>query len=292
MTAHGATAHVTAPYVAQLRVYEPLAAFTGAEREHWAAYAEAGSAPVPERAVAREREAALRALAAPVPDLPDAAEQALVTELDGVVLVCPFATRLRVLLALAEFRSGMPDLVADAFVPRPVAERAEAELQQVRAGQPDRRVHLLSSAWRVPLRWFVLVDARERTVRPGAPSSGPVRQRAGRSLVYRTSMSRARRRGARALAVLRRELDDPDMASGVEQLGRWLEDFHPRSLVELDYGGLVHLLDDEALAGDESAADVARALAALGDGRQDEAAAAYARVSSRMAALQAVESAC
>ena len=35
---------------------------------------------------------------------------------------------------------------------------------------------------------------------------------------------------------------------GVEQVGRWLEEFHPRSLVELDYGGLVHLLGAEALA--------------------------------------------
>ncbi len=79
-------------------------------------------------------------------------------------------------------------------------------------------------------------------------------------------MSRARRRTARALAVLRRTVEDGDVAAGLEDLGRWLEEFHPRSLVELDYGGLVHLLDDTALAQDESARDVAAALAALGAG--------------------------
>ena len=38
--------------------------------------------------------------------------------------------------------------------------------------------------------------------------------------------------------------------------GRWLEHFHPHSAVELDYGGLVQLLDDEELEADTSAADV------------------------------------
>jgi hypothetical protein len=101
-------------------------------------------------------------------------------------------------------------------------------------------------------------------------------------------MSRARRRTARALSVLRR-LEDGSAAAGVEDLGRWLEEFHPRSLVELDYGGLVHLLDDEALAEDASAADVAEALAALAQGDSERAGSAYARVTARMGRMQAVE---
>ena len=104
-------------------------------------------------------------------------------------------------------------------------------------------------------------------------------------------MSRARRRVARALSVLRRTLDEGAITAGVEDLGRWLEEFHPRSLVELDYGGLVHLVDDAALAEDESARDLGLALAALAEGQGEQAAAAYGRVSARMKALQAVESA-
>jgi len=104
-------------------------------------------------------------------------------------------------------------------------------------------------------------------------------------------MSRARRRTARALAVLRRTVEDDEVAAGLEDLGRWLEEFHPRSLVELDYGGLVHLLDDAALAADESARDVGTALRALDEGDVAAASAAYARVTARMKALQAVESA-
>ena len=77
----------------------------------------------------------------------------------------------------------------------------------------------------------------------------------------------------------------------VEDLGRWLEEFHPRSLVEIDYGDLVHLLDDAELHQDASARDVTLALAKLSEGDGDGAAAAYARVDARMKALQSVESA-
>ena len=150
---------------------------------------------------------------------------------------------------------------------------------------------MLTCTWQVPLRWFVLVDAEERQVSLGTPAGSGGTTVTGRELVYRTPMSRARRRTARALAVLRRTVDDGAVTAGVEELGRWLEEFHPRSLVELDYGGLVHLLDDAELTKDESARDIAAALAALADGEPARAAAAYGRVTARMKALQAVESA-
>ncbi len=288
-------------YAAHLRVYEPLAAFSGTERAFWERYVAAGEAPTAERGVALERAASLRALVGlPPAYVPDLGEHAFVTELDGVVLLCPWRTRLRAWESALDVRAELPDLLADAFVPRAVAEGAEESLEAWRDEHAELRVHLQSSTWQVPARWFVLFDPDEREVRPGAPPpvpgavlsamTGPGR-RTGRSLVYRTAMSRARRRVARALAVLGAVLDEAAMTAGVEDLGRWLEEFHPRSLVELDYGGLVHLLDDAELTGDESARDVAAALSALGAGQADAAAAAYGRVLVRMKALQAVESA-
>jgi vesicle coat complex subunit len=53
----------------------------------------------------------------------------------------------------------------------------------------------------------------------------------------------------------------------------------------------VHLLDDAELQQDESARDIALALAALAEQDPERASAAYERVSARMKALQAVESA-
>ena len=280
-------------HVAFLRVYEPLAAFEGEQRRHWDAYARRGRASAPEDAVARERAAALRALVPPLPGLPVLEEHAHVTEVDGVTLVCPWRTRLRSLEALEDFAADLPDDVLEAFVPLGLARSAGEELDAWRADHPHERTCQLSSPWHVPLRWFVLVDAEERDVRLGRPDGGSgtrVGRLAGRRLVYRTAMSRARRRTARALSVLRRSEDVP-LAAGVEDVGRWLEEFHPRSLVELDYGGLVHLLDDAALTQDDSAADVAAALAALGRGDAAAAAEAYERVAARMKALRAVESA-
>jgi hypothetical protein len=222
--------------------------------------------------------------------MPVVGEHAFVTEVDGVTLLCPWRTRIRACEAIGDFRDPLPEELADMFVPRAVAEVAEDELEQWRLAHPDLHTHILSSTWQVPLRWFLLVEAEEREVSLGSPAAGTTRV-TGRSLVYRTAMSRARRRTARALAVLRRTLDDGMVTAGVEDLGRWLEEFHPRSLVELDYGGLVHLLDDAELRQDESARDVAEAMTGLADGEPTRAAGAYGRVTARMKALQGVESA-
>ena len=203
---------------------------------------------------------------------------------------------------MAAFRAGLPEEVADAFVPRPVAEAGNVGLERWAAEYPDLRAGIETSTWHVPLRWFVPFEAGERRVVVGRRPT-PQRSVAGagqppvpdrepaRSLLYVTAMARARRRVARALAVLRRTVEDGPAVDGVEELGRWLEEFHPRSVLELDYGGLVHLIDDETLRSDESARDVAAALAGLAEGDASAAAAAYERVNERWRALQALEAA-
>ena len=278
---------VTLPagFVASLRVYEPLAAYDGPERRRWQAYVAAEDRPGP----SDERANALRAMLSRPPRLPDA-DEALVLEVDGVTLVCPWHTAVRGHEALLDFCAELPDVLADAFVPPSLVELAEVELDRWRVERGTTATHVRTCTWQVPLQWFVLVDAAERVVSLGEPEPGAVR-RTGRSLVYRTPMSRARRRVARALSVLRRGLEDSSVVDDVEDLGRWLEEFHPRSVVELDYGDLVHLLDDAELGQDASARDVTLALAKLSEGDGDGAAAAYGRVLARMKALQAVESA-
>ena len=280
------TGHTAAGHTAQLRVYEPLAAFPEPERSQWSRYVADGRAPDRSVAQAVERAAVLRALAGRAAALPDDAGHAWVAEVDGVTLVCPWRTRVRAAEALVEWRDTLHEDLVEAFLPRSVVVAGVDELHTWLEDHPDQRTHVLTSTWSAPLRWFVLVEAGERSVSLGEGSV-----RTGRELVYRTSMSRARRRLARALAVLRRTMGDDGLVALVEDLGRWLEEFHPRSLVELDYGGLVHLLADADLLEDESARDVADAVAALADGDTDRAGTAYGRVTARMKALQAVESA-
>jgi hypothetical protein len=267
-------------FVASLRVYEPLAAFEPAERAHWEGYV-----PVP-RAV--ERAASLEALVRR--QLPDVGEHADVLEVDGVTLVCPWRTAVRSQEALLDFCEDLPDLVADAFAPPALLEAAEVGLDRWRAERGSTLTHVRTASWEVPLRWFVLVDPEERSVELGEATGGTT-VRTGRALLYRTPMSRARRRVARALAVLRSAVDDGEATAGIEELGRWLEEFHPRSLVELDYGDLVHLLDDAELTQEDCARDMAHALQRLGEGDGYGAAQAYSLMTARMKALQAVESA-
>ena len=112
-----------------------------------------------------------------------------------------------------------------------------------------------------------------------------------------TSMSRARRRVARGLAALRvlprgfaGATWDPIRAeTELAEVGRWLEDFHPYSLVELDYGGLVQLLSDDALSSDQSAAEIAAAIDGVTKGERELAVAMYERAHSRWRAFAEYE---
>jgi hypothetical protein len=75
------------------------------------------------------------------------------------------------------------------------------------------------------------------------------------------------------------------MESDLAGVGRWLEEFHPYSLVELDYGGLVRLLSDEALSGDESAAEIGAAIDGMSRGSCEVALAMYRRAQARWQAF-------
>ena len=83
---------------------------------------------------------------------------------------------------------------------------------------------------------------------------------------------------------------DPGRAeTELAEVGRWLEDFHPYSLVELDYGGLVQVLSDDALSSDHSAAEIAAAIDGVAKGERELALAMYRRAHSRWRGLAEYE---
>jgi hypothetical protein len=297
-------------YAAYLRVYEPVTAFHEPDRSRWSAYAASTARPRRRDALVAEHVAALRRmLAVPPVSVPDQESgHAYIRRVDGIVYVCPWQTRLRSLLATGRLLSGE---------------------------HPAARPHIRSSAWTVPLAWFVPFAGAERwtalgraarvqhgadaLARPALPAPAPAP--ATRALVYATPMSKARRRVARGLAVLRAisgeargslgaasqragtaepgtrrhpyqqedlpeprgpaELIDPRAEADLAGVGRWLELFHPYSLVELDYGGLVYLFSDHALRSDESAAEIGAAIDAVARGQREVAVAMYARMRAR-----------
>jgi hypothetical protein len=273
-----------APYTSWLRVYEPLEAFPEPERFFWQSYVADPARPSTAELVRREQQESLvrAVLTPPHPTPAKESQDAFVLVEGGTPYVCPRHVRLRSWEALAELRTGLPDVLIQAFFPGDVLERSESAHTQWRRRNPDLRPRIEEATWYVPLRWFVAFSATERQLTYGTED-------AERSLTYRTPMVEARRRIARALRTLRRTLDEGPVIDGVEDLGRWLEGFHPRSWVELDYGGVVHLMDDQALGEDCSAEDVAAAIAALEAGDGDAAGEAYERLLLRWRDVQACE---
>lgn len=293
-----ALSSIVVPYTAYLRVYEPLAAFPEPERSHWYAYAASDTRPT---AQDEQRQALANLLAVP-PVLVPAQEtrNAFVAVVDGVTHICPWSTRLRSWIALEQLKRQFPDIILDAMLPRLLREQAESDRDRWREQNPDARPWIFSSTWHVPVRWFVLFADGERHFEPSrrADAAEPEKakegavggkRRAAPVLRYRTPMAQSRRRVARGLRVLRNTMEEGPLINSLVRVGRWLEDFHPRSLVELDYGGLVHVMPEDQLAQDRSAADVAEGLAALRDGDGERAVAAYRRLTERWGGVRGLE---
>ncbi|MFJ1927890.1 MULTISPECIES: hypothetical protein [unclassified Streptomyces] len=264
---------VLVPYASYLRVYEPLAAFPEAERAHWARYASRD--PIPTAQDELRRSLADLVATPPVGVPAHESADAFVAEVDGVVCVCPWRTRLRGWLALDGLVDMFPGPVLDAVLPPVVRGQAVADHERWSERNPDARPWIRTAVWQVPVRWFVLVSDEEREYRAAGEDGEPA------VLRYRTPMVQARRRLARALKTLRETMDEGPLTEGLVDVGRWLEEFHPRALVELDYGGLVHALPAKQLAEDRSAADVAESIAALRAGDGEGASEAYSRLSER-----------
>ncbi|TDC80008.1 hypothetical protein E1193_18195 [Micromonospora sp. KC606] len=273
-------------FASYLRVYEPLTAFDRDRQSYWRRYVREGRAVAPLEGPGRQRSSVIEALGAGWTRLPDLPDEAYVLEADDTLLVCPWNLRIRVAEAALSARDGVPPVLADAFVPPILAGQAKAAVDDWRSGarvleHGMPRLHEQTATWGVPLRWFVLFEAAERDL--------VINPSDRRALRYRTEISKARRRAQRALSVLRKSVGEAPITEAVEEAARWLEEFHPRSVVELDYAGLVRLLSDEALADDDSTDLVAAGLAGLSRGKAEEASAAYDRLVARWRAVQLLE---
>lgn len=273
-----------ASFASYLRVYEPLAAFDRERQVYWRRYVREGRAVGPLEGPGRQRTSVIEGLGAGWTRLPDLPDEAYVLESDDTLLICPWNLRVRVAEAALSARDGVPSVLADAFVPPVLAGQARAVIDDWRSGarvleHGVPRVHEQVATWGVPLRWFVFVDLAEREL-VAAPR---------RALRYRTEISKARRRASRGLSVLRKSVGDAPITEAVEESARWLEEFHPRSVVELDYGGLVRLLPDEALAADDSPGLVAAGLAALSRGDAESAGETYEKLVARWRTVQLLE---
>jgi hypothetical protein len=296
-------------YVAYLRVYEPLTAFHEPERSRWARYAASTVRPRRQDALRAEQAESLRRVIAG-DGMPDReSEHAYVRRMAGTVYVCPWQVRLRCLVASGgtsvpmhpavrpHIRSRAWSVPLPWFVPFGGEERWVAVGAGPRLCGPGGGSGGGPPASGGPGGGGPGGGPGGGEPGGGGPGGGAVRAapQAGRALVYATTMSSARQRLAKGMVAVRslrgsRGAPDPlAMEADLAELACWLERFHPSSLVELDYGGLVYLFSDEALFGDESVAEVAAALEGIVRDRREVAAGMLARVRARWRRFQAFE---
>lgn len=306
--------------MAYLRVYEPLAAFPAGERAEWEAWLSRNPEP---KTLAEEQSASLRGLVAvpPIAVPENESRIAYVLPATEPPLLCPWQSRLRSWLALTELRAVHGDNGVRLFWPQAVLDHADTEYERWWAEDPEALPHILTASWQVPIRWLVLfgmedaltegaegtersersdrtegADRSDRTEGPGGGASGD--KTTVPTLQFRTAMSQARKRCARALRVLKRALGAGPLVEAVETLGMWLEEFHPLSVVELDYGGLMALLVAQNAVGAEERVNgvvldcsvryVAEGLAALAQGDDTGVTAAYLRYRAKWDAVRAL----
>lgn len=285
-------AQVPRPFVAYLRVYEPLSVLDAQLADRVRKALEVGALSRAEVGN-RERELWLRSQLASPPRLlpgersdgsvsPDAPFDVMTigpaevptSEAASVgpgPLVCPLDLRPRSAVALVGFLATSPAPLREAAVsvePEEIRARASSVMAELTAGA----VHVVSTTWTVPLPWFALVDPDARRI-VLAPQADPERQ-----LSWRVAMADARRRVTRAHKIVRKSIGENGPAKVLADTGRWLEHFHPHSAVELDYGGLVQLIEDKDLLEDTSAQDVNAIVDALEQGDTEEVALRYERL--------------
>jgi len=266
------------PYVASLRIYEPLSAFEPADRLRWQ------DLKVDENSKRNEQEMALRRLVFPEPPAgrPDGAH---ILEINGLRFVSPWSTATRCWAALDDFKESLPSSVTPYFVPRSLEDVITAGVDLME----DRVPHILTENWVIPPRWFSLFMPEERI--RGEDEDGLF-------CILRATIADAKARTEVAHQTVRNAFGEGSVEAEIEHLLEWLDMFHNKSMVELDYGGLANYLDhgmrlagEEGLAADSSVEDVLLSLSGLAAGDGQMAGQGYERLVSRWRIVQSFESA-
>lgn len=266
------------PYVASLRIYEPLSAFEPADRLRWQ------SLENDPFSFNKEEELSLHRVVQPEPPAgrPDGVH---IFDRDGVRYVSPWATATRCWAALDNFKDSLPSTVVPYFVSPAIEEVITAGVDLLE----DKVPHILNETWVIPPRWFLLFMPEERT---------RGENRNGIFTVARTTIANAKARAEVAHQTVVAAFGEGPVEQDLENLLGWLEMFHPKSFVELDYGGLALYLDkalrdnnEDGLLADTSIEDVLHSLSGLAAADGLMAGQGYERLMSRWRRVQALESA-
>lgn len=183
---------------------------------------------------------------------------------------CARTPRRRMLESLVAYQQAT-ERYGVGMIDRSVADAARRELSRIRTGVA-RPAPMLASAWHPPLRWFIAFEP-EDLVEP---------------MVLRTLVADALGRLENSVEAMR-GIGLPAMwIEEVSSLAEWLAAFDDDSMLELDYRQVARLLDPLDLPWDDTAADVAAAVASLAEGDLSMATSHYAAAMARWHPAQSI----
>ena len=262
------------PYVASLRIYEPIDAFEAADRLRWE------NLPTSNSMITEQKDSLLRVASNQLPSSrPDGAH---IIDMNGNRYVCPWSTSVRTWAALSDFKSNLPSTVVPLFISNSFEEALQDSIDFSTSKVP----HIISQTWLIPPRWFALFETHERN--RGHNDDGAF-------VVARTEIKKAIGRAKTTHNAVKSAFGVGPVEQEIVDLIDWLEMFHPNALVELDYGGLADYLElalaeDGGLEADTSIEDVQSSVAGLAVGDGALAGRGYERLVTRWRKVSAFES--
>ena len=266
------------PYVASLRVYEPLDSFEPADQLRWNQILVTSPTGWDE-----QNRALKRAILIESPSLK--ADGAHILEHENKKYVAPWSTAARCWSALEDFKSSLPASVFEFFLPQSAEDAININSDVIE----DKVSHIITSTWNIPPRWFALFEPSDRL--RGENSNGVF-------TILRTSIANAKQRYTFAHESVKNAFGEGPIEGEIADLLAWLEIFDPQSIVECDYGGLANYLNksliengEPGLNADTSIEDVNRSLAGLAVGDGALAGQGYERLVRRWRRVAAFEQA-
>jgi hypothetical protein len=266
------------PYVASLRVYEPIASFSPVDQLRWS------SISIESYTGRDEQLGALRrTILSEPPSLK--ADGAHIIDHDGKRYVSPWSTARRCWAAIEDFKSSLPSTVLPFFMPESLGEALAQNSEELEFRIP----HTLSETWMIPPRWFALFSPEERL--RGRNDDGPF-------TIIRTDIASAKKRCITSHQIVKEAFGSGPVEQEIADLLNWLNVFHPESILECDYGGLAVYLEksivengEPGLTADTSIEDVAKSLAGLAAGDGALAGQGYERLVTRWRKVASFEQA-
>jgi hypothetical protein len=266
------------PYVASLRVYEPIDSFEIADQVRWAKLSITSQTEWDEQ---------IRSLKRSISSEPTnlKLDGAHLLEYEGKRYVAPWSTAARCWAALEDFKYSLPTSVVKFFIPQSMEDSITSTIDIVE----DKVSHILTSTWSIPPRWFALFSPDERL--RGVNEDGHF-------TILRAAISNAKSRCKFTHQAVLGAFGEGIVEGEVAELLAWLEIFNDKSIVELDYGGLATYLNNQlvnsgevGLDADSSVEDVSASIAGLASGDGALAGRGYERLVSRWRRVSTLESA-